>query len=189
LRAPTVFFASERGQGRAALFAARRSKPLTPREARTLGHGCARSNTARTTMTTTRLFHPLRWVRLMSEIWVNFRERQGGLAQDTRTPSVRVRPAGSTCPPTQRDSAGCTWRGTLLKPITHSGEHQCASPESVSCCGKGNRQATAVSGSDLGGAWRRTRLPWLSCWGVAIRSRALLRVHKLDTPHLGAAFT
>lgn len=30
LRAPTVFFASERGQGRAALFAARRSKPLTP---------------------------------------------------------------------------------------------------------------------------------------------------------------
>jgi hypothetical protein len=31
LRAPTVFFASERGQGRAALFAARRSKPLTPR--------------------------------------------------------------------------------------------------------------------------------------------------------------
>jgi hypothetical protein len=42
-----------------------------------MGHGCARSNTARTTMTTTRLFHPLRWVRLMSEIWVNFRERQG----------------------------------------------------------------------------------------------------------------
>jgi len=29
-RAPTVLFASERGQGRAAFFAARRSKPLTP---------------------------------------------------------------------------------------------------------------------------------------------------------------
>ena len=31
LRAPTVLFASERGQGRAAFFAARRSKPLTLR--------------------------------------------------------------------------------------------------------------------------------------------------------------
>ena len=31
MRAPTVLFASERGQGRAAFFAARRSKPLTLR--------------------------------------------------------------------------------------------------------------------------------------------------------------
>ena len=28
-------------------------------------------------MTTKRLFHPLKWVRFMSERWVNFRERQG----------------------------------------------------------------------------------------------------------------